>query len=216
MKLHSSSFENGQPIPPEFAAGRRDGKAVGFSGNRNPHLTWTGAPEATGSFALLCVDPDVPTAPEMVGKAGVEIPADQPRCDFVHWLLADIPASVAEIGAGSCSDGFTARGKRNPLGPAGSRQGLNDYTGWFAGDAELAGDYFGYDGPFPPPNDLRLHRYFFRLFALDVEKLDLPERLTAADLHRAMYGHVLAETAMFGCYTLHPELAGRLTANGPG
>lgn len=207
MKLTSRSFENGQPIPPEFAAGRRDGDAVGFSANRNPHLAWTGAPAGARGFALLCVDPDVPTVPEMVGAAGVEIPADQPRCDFVHWLLADIPASADEIAAGSCSDGFTAHGKRNPPGPAGSSQGLNDYTGWFAGDADMAGDYFGYDGPFPPPNDLRLHRYFFRLFALDVETLDLPERFTAADLHRAMHGHVLAETAIYGTYSLHPKVA---------
>jgi hypothetical protein len=35
----------------------------------------------------------------------------------------------------------------------------------------------GYDGPYPPFNDLRLHRYFFRLFALRVPKLDLPGRL---------------------------------------
>jgi len=208
MKLSSDSFGNGQPIPPEFAAGRRDGDQVGFSDNRNPHLAWSGAPSGTRGFALLCVDPDVPTVAEMVGKPGVEIPDDQPRCDFVHWVLADLPAEVAQIAAGSCSDGFVARGKRNPPGPAGSRQGLNDYTGWFAGDADLAGDYFGYDGPFPPPNDLRLHRYFFRLFALDTGRLDLPERFTAADLHRAMHGHVLAETAIYGSYSLHPKRAG--------
>lgn len=208
MRLTSDSFENGRPIPPEFAAGRRHGGQVGFSDNRNPHLAWSGAPEGTRSFVLLCVDPDVPTVPEMVGKEGVEIPADQPRGDFVHWVLVDIPASVHEIAAGSCSEGFTARGKRNPPGPPGSRQGLNDYTGWFAGDPDLAGDYFGYDGPFPPPNDLRLHRYFFRLFALDLERLELPERFGAADVQRALHGHVLAETAIHGSYSLHPKVAG--------
>lgn len=203
MRLISQSFDNGQALAPEFAAGHRDGEAVGFSSNRNPHLAWTGAPDGTRSFALVCVDPDVPTVPEMVGKDGVEIPADQPRCDFVHWALADIPGTVSEIPAGSCSDGFTPRGKQNPSGPTGSRQGLNDYTGWFAGDPDLSGDYFGYDGPFPPPNDLRLHRYFFRLFALDLPTLDLPARFTAADLYRAIHGHVLAETAVYATYTLH-------------
>ena len=38
-------------------------------------------------------------------------------------------------------------------GARGARQGINDYTGWFAGDADMAGNYFGYDGPCPPWND---------------------------------------------------------------
>ena len=84
-------------------------------------------------------------------------------------------------------------------------QGGNDYTGWFAGDAELGGDYFGYDGPYPPPNDLRTHRYFFRLFALDVATLDLPPKFTAGDVLRAMQGHVLAEAAIYGTYSLHSQ-----------
>ena len=69
-----------------------------------------------------------------------------------------------------------------PPGPDGARQGLNDYTGWFAGDADMAGTYRGYDGPYPPAHDLREHRYFFRVFALDVASLQLPERFTAADI----------------------------------
>ncbi|HSR65911.1 MAG TPA: YbhB/YbcL family Raf kinase inhibitor-like protein, partial [Xanthomonadaceae bacterium] len=96
--------------------------------------------------------------------------------------------------------------KRDPRGPAGARQGLNDYTGWFAGDAGMQGDYLGYDGPYPPANDLRLHRYFFRLFALDVERLALPERFTAADVLRAMHGHVLGEAALYGTYSLNPAV----------
>jgi Raf kinase inhibitor-like protein, YbhB/YbcL family len=155
---------------------------------------------------LLCVDPDVPTVPELVGREDVRIPADQPRCDFVHWVMVDIPASVGEIAAGSCSDGFTARGKQQPAGPAGARQGVNDYTGWFAGNADMAGQYLGYDGPYPPFNDERMHRYFFRVFALDVPALSLPEAFTAADVQRAMQGHVLAEAALHGTYTLNPDL----------
>ena len=34
---------------------------------------------------------------------------------------------------------------------------MNDYTGWFAGNADMGGDYYGYDGPYPPFNDLRTH-----------------------------------------------------------
>ena len=208
MQIRSDSFENRQRLPAEFAAGVRTGDGVGFGANRNPHLAWSDVPEGTRAFALLCIDPDVPTVGEMVGKRGVEIPVDQVRTDFVHWAMADIPADVRAIAAGSCSDGVVPHGKQDPAGPAGSRQGLNDYTGWFEGNEDMVGQWRGYDGPFPPPNDLRLHRYFFRLYALDVATLALPDDFTAADVQRAMHGHVLAECAIHGTYSLHPKVEG--------
>ncbi|HYM87382.1 MAG TPA: YbhB/YbcL family Raf kinase inhibitor-like protein [Pseudoxanthomonas sp.] len=201
MRIHSDSFDNAGLIPGEFAMGLREG----FGGNRNPHLAWEDVPQGTRSFALLCIDPDAPTVPETVGRDDLQIPVEQLRGDFIHWVVIDIHMSVRVIEAGSCSDGITARGKRTPSGPTGSRQGLNDYTGWFAGDADMGGDYFGYDGPYPPFNDLRMHRYFFRLFALDVETLDLPERFTAAAVLRAMQGHVLGEALVHGTYSLNAE-----------
>lgn len=202
MRIRSDSFENARPIPAEFAMGQPDGLAA----NRNPHLAWDGAPVGTRSFVLMCVDPDVPTVADTVNRKDRQIPVEQPRGDFVHWVAADIPADIVEIAAGSCSDGVTPRGKQDPPGLRGARQGLNDYTGWFAGDAEMGGDYRGYDGPYPPFNDLRMHRYFFRLFALDVERLELPERFTAADVHRAMHGHLLGEAALHGTYSLNPAV----------
>ena len=48
-----------------------------------------------------------------------------------------------------------------------------------------------------------MHRYFFRLFALDVAALDVPEVFTAGDVFRAMHGHVLAEASTYGTYTLN-------------
>ena len=201
MRIRSDSFDNGKPIPDEFAMGRADG----FAGNRNPHLAWDGVPEGTKSFALLCIDADAPTVAETVGRDDLEIPVEQPRGEFVHWTMVDIAADTRAIAAGSCSDGITAKGKRDPSGPPGSRQGLNDYTGWFAGDAGMGGDYYGYDGPYPPFNDLRMHRYYFRLFALDIEKLPLPERFNAAAVFRAMHGHVLAEALVQGTYSLHAK-----------
>lgn len=208
MRIESQSFEPGRRLPAEFAAGQRTADGVGFAPNRNPHLAWHDAPAGTRAFALLCLDPDVPTVAGMVGRDDIEIPVEQPRGEFVHWAIADLPAAVTELAAGACSDGVVPHGKREPAGPAGSRQGLNDYTGWFAGDAAMAGDWRGYDGPFPPPNDLRLHRYFFRVFALDTERLDLPARFTGADLLRAMHGHVLAEAATHATYSLHPRVEG--------
>jgi len=203
MRLHSDSFEQGQPIASTYAVGAPDG----FGGNRNPHLAWDEAPAGTRSFALLCLDPDAPTDPSLAGKDGVEIPVEHPRGTFVHWAVVDLPADLRTIAEGSASDGVTRGGKRNPAGPDGARQGLNDYTGWFAGDPDLAGDWFGYDGPYPPPNDLRTHRYFFRLLALDVATLDVPERFTANDVLRAVQGHVLAETTTWASYALHPNAA---------
>lgn len=206
MRIRSDSFEHSQRLPAEFAAGQATADGFGFAPNRNPHLAWDEVPAGTRSFALLCIDPDVPTVAEMVGQPGVQIPVEQPRCDFSHWAMADIPADLREISTGSCSDGVVPHGKPAPDGPAGSRQGLNDYTVWFAGDAAMAGDWRGYDGPFPPPNDLRLHRYFFRLFALDLATLDLPERFTANDVLRAIQGHVLAEALVYGTYSLNPAV----------
>lgn len=202
MHIASASFEHRARIPAEFAMGTPDG----FGGNRNPELHWDDVPAGTRSFALLCIDTDAPTDPATVGRDDLDIPVAQPRAEFVHWVLADIPADVRAIAAGSCSDGVTAHGKHDPRGPAGARQGLNDYTGWFAGNADMQGDYLGYDGPYPPANDLRLHRYFFRLFALDVARLALPDRFTAADVLRAMHGHVLAEAAVYGTYSLNPTV----------
>ena len=204
MRLWSDSFENTKPIPAEFAMGQPDG----FAANRNPHLAWDEVPEGTKSFALLCIDPDAPTVPETVGRDDLQIPVEQPRAHFIHWAMADIAPDVREIAAGSCSDGVTARGKQQPAGPAGARQGLNGYTGWFAGDAQRGGEYYGYDGPYPPFNDLRVPRYFFRLFALDVATLALPARFTAADVERAMQGHVLGEALVYGTYSLNARNAG--------
>lgn len=204
MKIVSDSFEHGRRIPAEFAMGTPEG----FGGNRNPHLRWSDAPPGTRSFVLLCIDPDAPTDGALVADETTPIPIEHPRGDFVHWVMADIPAGVRELAAGSCSDGVSVRGKPAPGGPVGARHGLNDYTGWFAGDAQMGGDYLGYDGPYPPGHDLRLHRYFFRVFALDVERLDLPQRFAAADVFRAMHGHVLAETATYAIYALNPGVKG--------
>jgi Raf kinase inhibitor-like YbhB/YbcL family protein len=204
MQIASDSFEHGRRIPAEFAMGTPGG----FGGNRNPHLRWRDAPAGTRSFVLLCIDPDAPTDGALVADATTSIPVEHPRGDFVHWVMVDIPADVRELAAGSCSDGVSARGKTAPGGPLGARHGLNDYTGWFAGDADMGGDYPGYDGPYPPCHDLRLHRYFFRVFALDLECLDLPQRFAAADVFRGMHGHVLAETAMYGTYSLNPGVNG--------
>ncbi len=207
MQLRSDSFAYGQPIPPEFAFGK-PGDPVALSDNRNPHLAWSSAPHGTRSFVITCVDNDVPSKGDDVNKPDRQVPADLPRVEFVHWMLANIPPECGELAAGSCSDGVSARGKAAPSGPPGSVQGRNDFTGWFEGDADMGGTYLGYDGPCPPWNDSLLHHYHFRVHALDVARLELSPGFGMDQLRAAMAGHVLEEAQWMGTYTLNRALAG--------
>lgn len=207
MQLMSSSFGHGLRIPAEFAFGVPDPvEHLRLGTNRNPHLRWSGAPSATRSLVLVCVDPDVPTRGDDVNQAGRVVPASLPRTDFIHWLMVDIPPAVQEIAAGACSNGIVARGKRTPAGPAGARQGLNDYSSWFAGDADMGGEYLGYDGPCPPWNDELLHHYHFVVYATDLERCPVDGAFTAAQVHAAIAGHVLAEARLTGTYSLNPAV----------
>lgn len=207
MQLRSDSFGNGQPIPAEFAFGK-PGDPVALSDNRSPHLAWKDAPPATRSFVLTCVDMDVPSKPDDVNQQGRTVPADLPRVPFVHWLMANIPAECGELSAGACSEGVTAHGKRELIGPPGSVQGVNDFTDWFAGDAAMAGEYLGYDGPCPPWNDSLVHHYHFRVYALSTDRLAVVDGFTRAELEVTMNGHVLAEAELVGTYSLNPAVTG--------
>jgi Raf kinase inhibitor-like YbhB/YbcL family protein len=88
----------------------------------------------------------------------------------------------------------------------GSRQGINDYTAWFANDPDMRGDYYGYDGPCPPWNDLRVHRYVFTVYALDVEKLDISGKFNGSQAMEALKRHVLGQASITGTYTLNAAL----------
>lgn len=206
MQLRSDNFDNGQPIPAIFAFGKM-ADPFALSDNHSPHLAWKDAPTGTRSFVLTCIDTDVPSRGDDVNQAGRTVPADLPRVEFTHWLMANIPAECGELTAGACSDEVTPRGKRDPFGPPGSVQGLNDFTGWFAGDANMDGRYLGYDGPCPPWNDMLLHHYHFTVHALDVATLPLEKGFSREQLHAAMAGHVLADAGLTGTYSLNPAVA---------
>ncbi|TDU30864.1 PBP family phospholipid-binding protein [Panacagrimonas perspica] len=207
MKLSSKSFENGGVIPGRCAFAVKAPRGhVRLSDNLNPELSWTGTPTGTKSFVLLCIDPDVPTKPDDVNKEDREVPLKLPRTTFTHWAMVDIGADVTEIEEGAFSRGVTARGKRAPAGPEGSRQGINDYTGWFKGDADMGGDYLGYDGPCPPWNDSVVHHYRFELHALDVERCAVEGSFTAADVQKAIQGHVLGSASITGRFSLNPRI----------
>jgi len=203
MQLQSDSFKDGEYIPNEYAVGKTsaDGK-IEFADNKSPHLAWSDLPEGTKSIAILCIDRDAPTKPDDVNQEGRMVPSSLPRADFSHWVLVDV-APDTTLQAGAFSDGVTAKGKDGPEGPGGTRQGINDYTGWFAGDPDMAGDYYGYDGPCPPFNDSIVHHYDFTAYALDVERLDVAGSFTAADVLAAVEGHVLAEANIRGKYKIN-------------
>ena len=207
MQLNSNDLTDSQSIAPQFAFGRLDDEQpMALSDNISPQLAWQGAPEGTKSFAILCVDPDVPSVADDVNQEGKTIPNDLPRVDFYHWVMIDIPANVTELAQGECGQGVTVGGKQQPPGPAGSRQGLNNYTQFMSG-SEMEGQYFGYDGPCPPWNDERLHHYHFTVYALDVERLDVADDFDGATVAEAMQGHILGQARLTGTYTLNPNVA---------
>jgi Raf kinase inhibitor-like YbhB/YbcL family protein len=97
-----------------------------------------------------------------------------PRMTWVHWVLYDVPPAAPGLAEGIARDAL----------PPGTRQGVNDWkrTGW--------------GGPCPP---IGRHRYFFKLYALDVALGDLGSP-SKAKLEAAMKGHVLAEARLMGTY----------------
>jgi Raf kinase inhibitor-like YbhB/YbcL family protein len=101
---------------------------------------------------------------------------DAPRGTWVHWLIWNLPADACELGTGVPTI---------PELPSGARQGAND------------GGDLGYQGPCPPPG--RPHRYFFRLFALDIS-LNLAPGADRSALEAAYEGHVLARAVLMGTY----------------
>lgn len=205
MELRTNSFTPGGPIPARYALAEPDPETrVTFAGNVNPHLEWSDVPEDTKSFAVLVYDYDVPSVGDDVNQPDREVPEDLPRVDFFHWVLVDLPADKTSIEEGEYAAGVVSGGK--PPECHVGRQGLNDFTGWFSDDPDMAGNYFGYDGCAPPWNDSIPHRYRFSVYALDVDTVDVEGDFTGHDVRAAMQGHVLAEASLEGTYTQNPRL----------
>ena len=207
MKLTSQSIQENQPIDGQFAFCIPNDKShVCLGSNKSPELSWSGAPAGTKSFAVICVDPDVPSVGDNVNIEDRVVAADLPRVDFYHWVLIDLPANTKSLAEGQFSSEVTPCGKAGPGAPLGARQGINDYTVWFANDADMRGDYYGYDGPCPPWNDLRVHRYVFTIYALDVEKLELAGKFNGGEALAAMKEHILGQASLASSYTLNAAL----------
>ena len=209
MRLMTTAFADGQRIPGDFAFCVADpGSHVRLSANLNPDFAWSDLPPETESLALICHDPDVPSRGDDVNKEGRSVSAELARVDFFHWVLIDLPPNTMPISRGEFSKGVTARGKSGPAATRGARHGLNDYTGWFAADKDMSGNYFGYDGPFPPWNDSLVHHYVFTLYALGVARAPIEGRFDGAALRLAIHPHVLGEATHSGTYTLNRRLLG--------
>jgi Raf kinase inhibitor-like YbhB/YbcL family protein len=206
MRIWSESFADGGSMPGRLALGKPDPQAhVTFSDNLNPHLGWAELPAGTRSLVLVCHDSEVPTRADDVNREGRTVPYDLPRAEFFHWVLVDLDPSGPPIAEGEFSRGVTAKGKPGPAGARGTRSGLNNYTQWFEGDPDLGGSWFGYDGPGPPWNDERVHRYHFTLCALDVARCPIEGVFDGASVRRAIEGHVLGQAAISGTYSIYDK-----------
>ena len=97
-----------------------------------------------------------------------------PRMTWVHWVLYNLPSTITELPEGALKEAL----------PAGTREGQNDWKN------------LGYGGPCPP---IGRHRYFHKLFALDVV---LPKlgAATKGELEEAMQDHILAKAVLIGAY----------------
>lgn len=97
-----------------------------------------------------------------------------PRMTWVHWVLYNIPAGAVSLPEAVSEQDL----------PDGTLEGLNDWR------------RTGYGGPCPP---IGKHRYFHKLYALDVVLPDLGQP-TKAQLEEAMQGHVLSQVELVGLY----------------
>ena len=206
FSIHIDAWPNGMPIPTKFAFGQ-PGTNGPFapSENLNPSVKWSHPPEGTKSFAIICHDPDVPSSGEDVNQEGKIVPENLARVPFFHWVLVDIDLNSSGIGQGSASQGITARGKSAGQTEFGI-QGMNDYTGWFAGDSDMEGVYCGYDGPCPPWNDSIIHHYHFEVFALDILTLNLHGEFSGKEALQAMENHILGRASHMGTYSMNPAV----------
>ncbi len=195
LEIELNGIKNGERIPDRFAFCVPDGKGkTQNGGNINPQVRWKGTPKGTKSFALLVVDPDVPATFDDANQEGKTIAEDFPRQNFYHWVLVDIPKGLAAIRQGQDSGGHVEGGK--PTGKTSyGVNGKNDYASF------MKGTFGGYDGPCPPWNDARLHRYHFRLYAVDTETLGLAGDFTGKDAEAALANHTLAMAEIIGTFS---------------
>ena len=128
-----------------------------------------------------CESADISPSLEWVGEPtttrGLALIVDDPDAPagtWNHWLLYDLPPSVRSLAQGY-----------KPGKPGLS--GTDDFG------------RLGYGGPCPPKGH-GPHRYFFKLYALDIATLGLPAGARRPQIDAAIRGHILAEARYMGRY----------------
>jgi Raf kinase inhibitor-like YbhB/YbcL family protein len=97
-----------------------------------------------------------------------------PKMTWVHWILYNIPTNTNML----------PQGIQSPSLPSATREGMNNWK------------RTGYRGPCPP---VGCHRYFHKLYALDVDLPDLGHP-GKAELEKAMSSHIIGKTELIGLY----------------
>ncbi len=159
FSLQSSSFSHGGEIPEKYTA---DGEAI------SPPLNWSDIPKGTKSLALAMTDPDV---------LAMATPAI-----YAHWVVCDIPVSVASLNEGAGSGGeLPPEAKQLPNSPA--SLGMKMWP--------------GYSPPWPPD---KAHRYTFTVYALSEKKLPVSEDANFMNFMKAVLPITVSSATLVGLY----------------
>jgi Raf kinase inhibitor-like YbhB/YbcL family protein len=124
------------------------------------------------------ISPPLEWSPAPAGTKSIALINDDPDAPmgaWVHWILYNIPPDVTSLEENVPPDETLANG---------AQQGTTDFG------------RIGYGGPAPPSGT---HRYYFKVYALDM-KLDPPARASKGQLESEMAGHVLAYGQLLGLY----------------
>ena len=157
IKVTSQDFQSKEIIP--------DIHACEFLGlDKSPQLSFSNTPEDTQSFALIMFDPDAPDK------------------NFVHWIVFNVPVSLASLEQNI---------PREAILEDGIRQGINGT------------EQIGYFGPCPPPKET--HRYVFKVFALDTV-LELEAGANKKQFLKAMRKHILGRGKLVGLFKNNTNL----------
>jgi Raf kinase inhibitor-like YbhB/YbcL family protein len=162
------------PLPPGKAASRNDTLVIGSA-------VFTAMDSIPSRYACDGADVSPPLSWRGVPAAAKSIALivddpDAPGGTWVHWVVYDLPPGSARLDE-NIPKIDTLRG--------GGKQGVTDFR------------RVGYNGPCPPGGT---HRYFFKLYALDI-MLNLPSGKAKKEIEKAMKGHIIANAVLVGTYT---------------
>jgi len=156
LTVGSAGFASGGEIP---AASTCRGAEL------SPAVAWSGVPADTRSLVLMMVDWDA--ASWNPASSGV------PPWSGTHWVLYDIPAQLASIGAGEGNADLKSRG------------------------IDVGDNEFGKPGYFGPCARGSEHRYLIRVYALDVARIQ-PSAPNREGVAEAIKGHILSYGELLG------------------